>query len=82
MIGVLASQGSTCWVVPISTGRSLPVEQTTEACRVSGLESIACSGIEQAYQLAIKWAEKEGGMVCITGSLYLAGEVLKEYYGE
>lgn len=63
------------WVVPIQSERAMPVEEVVaRLARPSGVAAVAslAEGLEQARA----WAAAEGGVVVITGSLYLAGEVL------
>lgn len=72
---VFAAMARYTWVVPIHSERAMPTEDIMK--RLAFLPGIhpmpdLASGLEQARA----WARAEGGVVVITGSLYLAGEVL------
>lgn len=49
------------------------------AARAAGLEAEACASLEQAVARACEGARKEPPRLLISGSLYLAGEVLKDH---
>lgn len=72
---VLGALARRCWVVPLQTERSAPRELLMAAARRSGCEAVA-SDLPTALRDAVAWAVAAGGAVCITGSLYLVGEVL------
>ena len=65
-----------CWVVPLRTERSLPTQELGEIVRRVGLEAEPV-GLSEGLQAAEAWARREGGAVCIAGSLFLVGEVLE-----
>lgn len=64
------------WIVPIDNERNMQVEMILNAAAVIGMsaESATLSG---AIEAAEHWAVGENGIVCITGSLFLVGEVLR-----
>jgi dihydrofolate synthase/folylpolyglutamate synthase len=71
----LGGQIHRCWTVPIATERSLSPERLARIAQTEGWETQA-SLLDMAMVEARDWAIREGGMVCIAGSLFLAGEVL------
>lgn len=71
----LGAPARRCWVVPLCTERSAPCERVMAAARRGGCEVLA-TDLATALRDAPAWAEEAGGAVCITGSLYLVGEVL------
>ncbi|MGQ9660722.1 MAG: bifunctional folylpolyglutamate synthase/dihydrofolate synthase [Kiritimatiellia bacterium] len=64
------------WVVPIPNERNMAPERIEEAARALGWETRRGS-IPDALAEATAWARAGNAAVCICGSLYLAGEVLK-----
>ena len=71
----LGGQVHRCWAVPIATARSVAPEKLALLARGEGWET-KVSTVTQAIDEARSWAGECGGAVCITGSLFLAGEVL------
>jgi dihydrofolate synthase/folylpolyglutamate synthase len=71
----LGGQIHRCWTVPIATERSQSPERLAQIAQTEGWEAQA-SLLDMAMVEARDWAVREGGMVCIAGSLFLAGEVL------
>ncbi len=63
------------WVVPIDNERNMPPEMILNAATSVGIPSVAAT-LPQAIQEAEEWAIVDNGIVCITGSLFLIGEVL------
>jgi dihydrofolate synthase / folylpolyglutamate synthase len=63
------------WIVPIKSERNMDSALVESAVRISGW---ACSqaSVAQALEESAKWAKSENGIVCVAGSLFLAGEVL------
>jgi dihydrofolate synthase/folylpolyglutamate synthase len=64
-----------CWTVPIATERSMDPEKLALLARGEGWET-KVSGLDEAQKDAHQWALANDGVVCIAGSLFLAGEVL------
>ena len=63
------------WLAPIRSDRAMPVEETQR--RLHFLPHVqAMPDTATALRAAREWACREHGVVLITGSLYLAGEVL------
>ena len=85
-IHALGSLVRRCWTVTMKTERSMPAETLASAVRAAGWEASVAADLPGALAASKEWAEKEGGLVCIAGSLYLAGEVLEclgiEPFGE
>lgn len=75
----LAGRVRRCWTVRLRSARSTDPAALAE---LAGLE-LGCeaqpASLATALQAAAGWAVKEKGLVCIAGSLYLAGEVLEHY---
>ena len=69
-------QAKACWVVPIHNERAMPVDDVVAAARSTALKPVAAS-LDDALSSAKAWAADHDGVVCITGSLYLAGEALR-----
>ena len=65
-----------CWTVPIDTERSLPEAQRVLIAKTEGWEVVAAT-LPVALKEARAWALENEGAVCIAGSLFLAGEVLR-----
>lgn len=65
------------WVVPLDTPRAASTEALAVAARQAGFSVTARADVGKACQEAREWAQAHGGAVCIAGSLYLAGEVLR-----
>lgn len=65
-----------CWAVPIRSERSVQTSVIRTAATHAGWETSETS-LQQALMEAQQWAKKNSGVVCITGSLFLVGEVLE-----
>jgi len=65
------------WIVPIHSDRAMPVDEIKRRIRTHAPVEYAAN-VHEAKDAATNWAVQEGGVVLITGSLYLAGEVLAE----
>ena len=72
-IGPLAKR---CWTVSIHEERGLPAADLAAAFRSAGLSAEAAE-LAVALDAARQWALDQGGLVCICGSLFLAGEVYR-----
>lgn len=66
---------SHCWIVALATERSL---KPGELARLAASRGWECSTakVPRAMAEAAKKARETGGIVCATGSFYLAGEIL------
>jgi dihydrofolate synthase/folylpolyglutamate synthase len=64
-----------CWLVQFSNERSILPDKLKESIRGKGW-SLSASGIQRALAEAGREALQNDGIVCITGSLYLAGEIM------
>jgi dihydrofolate synthase/folylpolyglutamate synthase len=65
-----------CWAVAVKSSRAMPLDQMVGSARSAGLDTTA-SRLEDALRETEEWARGCKGMVCVTGSLYLAGEALR-----
>ena len=74
---ILAARVRRAWVPPIPTARALDPDRMAVALRGAGLREVSVAGLDPAWEEAGAWAAREGGWVCIAGSLYLAGDVLR-----
>ncbi|MHA7873748.1 MAG: glutamate ligase domain-containing protein, partial [Hyphococcus sp.] len=66
------------FAVAAKTNGVASAEEVASAARAAGLESHACVSIEQAMRLACDGQKEEPPRLLVSGSLYLAGEVLKD----
>lgn len=73
----LGAQVHRCWTVPIATERSQPPEPLAHVALTEGWEAEPVVKLDVALGAAWQWAHDTGGLVCIAGSLFLAGEVLE-----
>ena len=71
----LAPRISRCWAVPLASERNMPREQLLGSARSAGLDADYLP-LDQALAAARAWALANDGVVCIAGSLVLAGAVL------
>jgi len=71
---------SRVWTVAIRGDRSTPASVLAEAARAAGCRA-EVSALRTARAEARTWALTCDGVLCIAGSLYLAGEVLEEMIG-
>ncbi len=65
-----------CWVVTIRTDRAIPRARLAKTAAGFGWR-VKEAGLGEAIDAAKLWATENKGVVCIAGSLYLAGEVLE-----
>jgi len=63
------------WVVPIDSERCMDPAVILSAAEAAGIAAGA-GPLTDALTAAERWARDEGGVVCVTGSLYLVGKVL------
>ena len=64
-----------CWAVQIHNERAKPLPELIDCIRNAGMQ-VTGSELGAAMDEAKAWAREYGGVVCIAGSLFLAGEVL------
>jgi dihydrofolate synthase/folylpolyglutamate synthase len=72
----LAGVAKRCWMVPIRSERSVAAADLATLAAAARLEAAAAT-LPQALDQAADWARREGGALCVTGSLFLAGEILE-----
>ncbi len=72
----LARQVKRLWAVRLKTERSAEPARILEAAFALGIPA-ETAALAEARQAAATWAMQAGGVVCIAGSLFLAGEVLE-----
>jgi dihydrofolate synthase/folylpolyglutamate synthase len=65
------------WAVPIESDRCTPPEELVAIGKAMGWEATTAS-VGEALAAAQAWARECGGAVCVAGSLFLAGQVLRE----
>ena len=63
------------WMVPLSNERGMSPGELALMARTTGMQS-ETGTLPEMLELAESWAQKEGGTVLITGSLFLLGDVL------
>lgn len=78
----LASATRKAWAVPVPSERALSPSAVAAAMRQAGIRDVV-EGLtpREALEQAVGWADACGGAVCVTGSLYLAGEILRQEVG-
>lgn len=73
----LASHVKKIWAVPLQSERNMPQADLLAASRAAGHPADYLP-LEKALAAARAWAAQEHGVLCIAGSLVLAGEVLRQ----
>ena len=74
---ILAPRARRAWTVPIPGPRSMDPARMAALLHGEGVRQVETAGLDAAWDAACAWAAREDGWVCIAGSLYLAGEVLR-----
>jgi dihydrofolate synthase/folylpolyglutamate synthase len=77
---VFAGDAKRCWVVEMQNERGMQKEQLLGEVKAAGLTPVFGS-LDDAFTQARDWAVASGGVVCLTGSVYFAGEVLAHLGG-
>lgn len=75
-IRVLAPRAERFWAVGMNNHRALSASELAEWIASAG-KPVESAELGEALEAAREWATANGGLVCIAGSLYLAGEVLE-----
>lgn len=75
-IKALAPLVKKCWAVPIQNERSMNLQDLVACLRAGRVDVKGCP-LAEALREAKSWALENDAMVCIAGSLFLAGEVLQ-----
>jgi dihydrofolate synthase/folylpolyglutamate synthase len=73
----LAPHVKKIWAVPLQSERNMPQADLLAASRAAGHPADYLP-LEKALAAARAWAAQEHGVLCIAGSLVLAGEVLRQ----
>jgi dihydrofolate synthase/folylpolyglutamate synthase len=73
----LAPQVKKIWAVPLPAERNMPQADLLAAIRRAGFQADYLP-LDKALAAARAWATQEHGVLCIAGSLVLAGEVLRQ----
>lgn len=68
------------WLVPLSNERAMSMADMLAAARAARISAEPVADLVAALVEAKAWAREQKGMVCVAGSLYLAGEAL-QYFG-
>ncbi len=79
-VNELAAVAKRFWVVPIQHPRAAPVDEVARAV-AAARRPVETGPLQEMMDRARSWAVEEGGVVCVAGSVYLAGEVLDEWGG-
>jgi len=74
-MSALAPLVGRCWAVAIHNERAKPLPELIACMRESGMQ-VTGAELLPAIDEAKAWARENNGVVCIAGSLFLAGEVL------
>lgn len=73
----LSRVGARCWCVPIAgSDRGCTADAVAGHAAAAGLPGRVAACLPDARQEAQAWARRNHGVVCVTGSLFLAGEAL------
>lgn len=67
------------WVVELTGERAMPMAAIQAAARAVHMEAERMPDFPAALAAARTWAKEHHGLVCVAGSLYLAGEALKHF---
>jgi folylpolyglutamate synthase/dihydropteroate synthase len=70
-----------CWVVSLQDERRLPREELALLAARYGW-TVSGEDLSVALVEAEEWANENDGLICITGSLYLVGEVMMQRNGK
>lgn len=73
---VFAQSAARFWTVPVPGERAMDATTLAEMAR-RHKRPVDTLSLAEGFSQAQAWAKSEGGVVCIAGSLYLAGEVLR-----
>jgi len=79
-LNVLKNRLKKCWLVEIDNERAMPLDDAMAAASAAGVDATA-STLHNAVRDALEWAATGDRIVCIAGSLYLAGAVLDDLAG-
>ena len=71
----LGSIVSRFWAVPVDNPRSACPASLVEAGKILGWPASE-SSLDEAVVEALRWAQENDGVICVTGSLFLIGELL------
>lgn len=77
--GFLAAFGNTpkyCWTTPLANPRGRRAADIAAAASRRGWPTEAMASADAAWAAARDWAGNINGAICITGSIFLAGEIL------
>ena len=67
------------WLVPLTGERAMSMEAMQAAARAAHLTAESMPDLGAALKAARDWAREQKGLVCVAGSLYLAGDALQHY---
>jgi dihydrofolate synthase/folylpolyglutamate synthase len=65
----------TVWVTQPPSERALPAQRLAELCAPFGKTMQVCPSVKEALMAAAQKAQRDD-LICVTGSLYLVGEIL------
>lgn len=75
-LGAFAKVADRFWVTEIEDERAMPTSEIERYATDTG-KPVQTASLEEARAAARDWARAQNGIVCIAGSLYLAGAVLQ-----
>jgi dihydrofolate synthase / folylpolyglutamate synthase len=75
VMAILGAAATRLWVTPLDNPRGADPALLAAASRM-GERALVCESLAAALAQADAWAAREGGAVCVAGSIFLAGEVL------
>lgn len=76
-LSIAGAPAKVIWTVPLRTDRGLVPQDLAALARGHGRDVRVAASVREAIDAAKAWARDHDGLVCITGSLYLVGEVFE-----
>lgn len=76
VLKILKPKADAMWGVVLDHERGLPASQLEEAFALSDSQAENAGGLSAMLEEARSWASETEGILCIAGSVYLAGEAL------
>ena len=75
----LAPLSPRIWTVSLANDRGMSSGDLCQLVRAAGLQVTASEDLLSAMDQASAWGQAHNGVVCVTGSLFLAGDLLRTW---
>lgn len=72
-VGTLAPAARQVWAVPVANPRS--ADPARIAAAAGRTPTTCCASLQDGLEAARHWAREQDGMVCVTGSIFLIGDL-------